>query len=414
MKDAGQSKVFGKRKEPHTVIIARGNDIRHFTVRPWLAAFAGSALAAIAIGYLLATSYLVLRDDLIGATSARQARLQQAYEDRISALRAQVDRITSRQMLDQQLMETKVGELLERQTQLTQRHGRLGETVDSGGPALPAAAPVPADKPDIRAGLSAGELSLASVSVERPFSFWATRTALAPGETSADHADRLFVAINQSLRSIETEQLSRINTLAEDAYQTADAISEVLEKAGLPVDADNGMGGPLVAIDNPAMFETKVRELDEALDLLEKMKSEARKLPIADPAPGRSISSTFGVRRDPLLGTPALHSGMDFRAPMGSPARVTAPGTVVKAGWNGGYGRMVEVEHAGGFTTRYGHLSKILVKEGQKLATGDVVGKVGSSGRSTGPHLHYEVRRNGDAIDPVRFLKAGKKVSRFL
>ena len=420
MKDAGQSKVFGRRKEPHTVIIARGNDIRHFTVRPWLAAFAGSALAAIAIGYLLATSYLVLRDDLIGATSARQARLQQAYEDRISALRAQVDRITSRQMLDQQLMETKVGELLERQTQLTQRHGRLGPIIDRaehGDLALPAAAPVPADKPDIRASLIGNELSLASASADTPFSFWATRTALAPGETSADHADRLFVAINQSLRSIETEQLSRINTLAEDAYQTADAISEVLESAGLPVDKDhgkNGMGGPLVAIDNPAMFDTKVRELDEALNLLEKMKTEARKLPIANPAPGRSISSTFGVRKDPLLGTPALHSGMDFRAPMGSPARVTAPGTVVKAGWNGGYGRMVEVEHAGGFTTRYGHLSKILVKEGQTLAAGDIVGKVGSSGRSTGPHLHYEVRRNGDAIDPVRFLKAGRKVSRFL
>ena len=157
MKNAGQSTVFGRRKEPHTVIIARGNDIRHFTVRPWLAAFAGSALAAVAIGYLLATSYLVLRDDLIGATSARQARLQQAYEDRISALRAQVDRITSRQMLDQQLMETKVGELLERQTQLTQRHGRLGpimDRVEQGDPNLPAAAPVPASKPDIRASLT--------------------------------------------------------------------------------------------------------------------------------------------------------------------------------------------------------------------------------------------------------------------
>jgi murein DD-endopeptidase MepM/ murein hydrolase activator NlpD len=421
VKATGQSTVFGRRKEPHTVIIARGNDIRHFTVRPWLAAFAGSALAAVAIGYLLATSYLVLRDDLIGASTARQARLQQAYEDRISALRAQVDRITSRQMLDQQLMETKVGELLERQTQLTQRHGRLVPIIDRAGkdePDLPAAAPVPAGKPDIRASLGEGEFSLASASAaDAPFSFWATRTALAPGETSADQADKLFVAINKSLRSIETEQLVRINTLAEDAYQTADAISDVLEGAGLPVDRDqgkNGMGGPLVAIDNPAMFDTKVRELDEALDVLEKMKSEARKFPIANPAPGRSISSTFGVRKDPLLGTPALHSGMDFRAPMGSPARVTAPGTVVKAGWNGGYGRMVEVEHAGGFTTRYGHLSKILVKEGQQVAVGDIVGKVGSSGRSTGPHLHYEVRRKGDAIDPVRFLKAGKKVSRFL
>ena len=109
-----------------------------------------------------------------------------------------------------------------------------------------------------------------------------------------------------------------------------------------------------------------------------------------------------------------MHSGMDFRAPTGSDARVTAAGTVVSAGWNGGYGRMVEVKHANGFSTRYGHLSKILVKEGQELSAGDVVGKVGSSGRSTGPHLHYEVRRNGDALNPVRFLKAGKKVSQYL
>ena len=130
MKAASQSAVFGRRKEPHTVIIARGNEIRHFTVRPWVAAAAGTALTAVAVGYLLATSYLVLRDDLIGATTARQARMQHAYEDRISALRAQVDRITSRQLLDQQLMETKVTELLARQSQLSQRHGRLGPILE--------------------------------------------------------------------------------------------------------------------------------------------------------------------------------------------------------------------------------------------------------------------------------------------
>ncbi len=130
MKSTGQSSVFGRRKEPHTIIIARGDEIRHFTVRPWVAGLAGSALAAIAVGYLLATSYLVLRDDLISATTARQARMQQAYEDRISALRGQVDRITSRQLLDQQLMETKVSELIQRQTQLSERGSRLGPILD--------------------------------------------------------------------------------------------------------------------------------------------------------------------------------------------------------------------------------------------------------------------------------------------
>ena len=244
MTETSQSTVFGRRKEPHTVIIARGNDIRHFTVRPWLVAFAGSALAAMAIGYLLATSYLVLRDDLIDATTARQARLQQAYEDRISALRAQVDRITSRQMLDQQLMETKVGELIERQTQLTQRHGRLGADPRPGradDATLPAAVPLPPDKPDLRAALDGvvpARSSRSPAPAQAPFSFWSTRNSSAPGESSAgkstaDRADRLFVAINQSLRTIESEQLTRINTLAEDAYQTADAISSVLEDAGL-------------------------------------------------------------------------------------------------------------------------------------------------------------------------------------
>lgn len=419
MKDAVRPTVFGKRREPHTVIIARGDDIRHFQVRPWIATLAGSVLASMAVGYLLATSYLVLRDDLIDATTARQARIQQAYEDRISALRAQVDRITSRQMLDQQLMETKVGELLDRQSKLTQRHGRIGPLLDRAEPAaLPGSAPLPPDKPDLRAAYAspAGPAELASATGS-PFALWSTRNSTAQGETAADRADRVFVAINKSLSTIETEQLSRINAIAQDAYETADAISAALQDAGLKAEASddrNAMGGPLVAVESPALFDSKVKELDEALDLLDRMKSQARSLPISNPSPGHSISSTFGVRPDPLLGTPAMHSGMDFRAPTGSPVRATAEGTVISAGWNGGYGRMVEVQHAKGFTTRYAHLSKILVSEGQKLSAGDIVGKVGSSGRSTGPHLHYEVRRNGDALNPIRFIKAGKKVSQYL
>ncbi len=405
------------------VIIARGDQIRHFTIRPWLAALTGSALAVVAISYLAATTYLVLRDDLIGAATARQARIQHAYEDRISALRAQVDRITSRRMLDQQVMESKVGELLERQSQLTDLHNRLGPVLDGengGGRPLPEAATVPDGKPETRAALGGPQAYvLAGLAdfTEEPFSFWPKVKRAASGQSAADEADRLFAAISQSLHSIEAEQLRRIDMLAADASQTAEAISAALEDAGLPVGTDSGMdgmGGPLVEVDSPAMFETKLRDLDEALDLLDRMKSEARRLPIANPAPGRSVSSLFGVRKDPLLGTPAMHSGMDFRAPPGSPARATAAGKVVKAGWYGGYGRMVEVEHAGGFTTRYGHLSKIEVKEGQRLQIGDVVGKVGSSGRSTGPHLHYEVRRKGEALDPVRFIRAGKKVGRYL
>ncbi|SJM33287.1 M23 family metallopeptidase [Mesorhizobium delmotii] len=425
MNVAGQSTVFGRRKEPHTVIIARGNEIRHFTIRPWAAAFCGSALAAMAIGYLLATSYLVLRDDLIGATTARQARMQQAYEDRISALRAQVDRITSRQLLDQQLMETKVGELLERQTQLSLRHGRLGpllERTESDVGTPPAAATAASAKSDKRADVTDAQpqaYSVAGVGAAdtRPFSLWSTRSDPLPSDTAADRADRLFVSINESLKAIESQQLTRITTLADNAYRNADAISQALEAAGLPVDSDFGKsdaGGPLIPLDSSMTFDSKVRELDEALDALDRLKTEARRLPLANPAPGRSVTSPFGVRTDPLLGTAALHSGMDFRAPTGMPAKVTAPGIVVKAGWNGGYGRMVEVDHGNGFATRYGHLSKIDVTVGERLNAGDVIGKTGSSGRSTGPHLHYEIRHNGEALDPLRFLRVGKKVAQYL
>ncbi|RVD70061.1 M23 family metallopeptidase [Mesorhizobium sp. M4A.F.Ca.ET.029.04.2.1] len=425
MNPTGQSAVFGKRKEPHTVIIARGNEIRHFTIRPWLAAFLGSALAAIVIGYLLATSYLVLRDDLIGATTARQARMQQAYEDRISALRAQVDRITSRQLLDQQLMETKVSELLERQTQLSQRHGRLGpilERAESEVGAAPAADGAATAKPDDRAALISEQptYSVASLGAgdTRPFSLWSTRSDPLPSDSAADRADRLFVSINRSLKAIESEQLSRVTTLADNAYKNADAITQALAAAGLPVDSDFGkdsdVGGPLIPLNASTIFDSKVKELDEALDALDHLKKEARRLPLANPAPGHSVTSPFGVRTDPILGTAALHSGMDFRAPMGMPAKVTAAGVVTKAGWNGGYGRMVEVDHGNGFATRYGHLSEIDVTVGQKLAAGDIIGKTGSSGRSTGPHLHYEVRHNGEAVDPLRFLTVGKKVAQYL
>ncbi|MBZ9741870.1 MULTISPECIES: M23 family metallopeptidase [unclassified Mesorhizobium] len=433
MNATGQSAVFGRRKEPHTVIIARGDEIRHFTIRPWLAAFIGSALAAIAIGYLLATSYLVLRDDLIGATTARQARMQQAYEDRISALRAQVDRITSRQLLDQQLMETKVSELLARQTQLSQRHGRLGpllERAENDVGTVPAEDPAAA-KPDKRAEVTgsinvpAQSYAVASLSADlgtadtRPFSLWSTRTDPLPSDTAADRADRLFVSINQSLKSIENDQLSRISTLADNAYKSADAIQQALQAAGLPVDSDFGknesdVGGPLIPLDSSMIFDSKVKELDEALDTLDQLKKEARRLPLANPAPGHSVTSPFGVRTDPILGTAALHSGMDFRAPIGMAARVTAPGVVTKAGWNGGYGRMVEIDHGNGFATRYGHLSEIDVTVGEKVDAGAIIGKTGSSGRSTGPHLHYEVRHNGEAIDPLRFLTVGRKVAQYL
>jgi murein DD-endopeptidase MepM/ murein hydrolase activator NlpD len=126
------------------------------------------------------------------------------------------------------------------------------------------------------------------------------------------------------------------------------------------------------------------------------------------------ITSGFGARLDPFLGRPALHTGVDFRAISGSPARATAGGTVIIAGEAGGYGNMVEIDHGNGITTRYGHLSEIDVTVGQVVAKDAIIGHTGSTGRSTGPHLHYEVRVDGAPIDPMTFINAGHQIASLL
>jgi murein DD-endopeptidase MepM/ murein hydrolase activator NlpD len=110
---------------------------------------------------------------------------------------------------------------------------------------------------------------------------------------------------------------------------------------------------------------------------------------------------------NPFLGRPAIHTGIDLRGDAGEPVRATATGSVTIAGRLGGYGNLVEINHGNGLATRYGHLSEIDVKIGQIVRIGEVIGKIGSTGRSTGPHLHYETRINGEAVDPKKFLRAG-------
>jgi murein DD-endopeptidase MepM/ murein hydrolase activator NlpD len=413
--DARPHSVFGRRKEPHTVIIARGDQIRHFTIRPWVAALCGCILVTLAIGYLSATTYLVLRDDLLGSAAARQARMQQAYEDRISMLRAQVDRITSRQLLDQQVVESKVDELLERQTKLSERQGRLDPILQRAAAqrdgALPSAAPLPEERPDLRARLGdASGRSILNAYVPTP------QVALAP--TAAERADQIFSLLTRSLHGIEEEQVRQMEALAAEAFETVDQITTALETAGLKLDGideeESGLGGPFLPLDDADRFEATIEELDVALARLDTARAAARDMPIHNPAPGQSISSNFGPRRDPFLRRPAMHAGMDFRARTGTPILAGGAGKVVAAGWAGGYGRLVEIDHGNGYSTRYAHMSKITVSKGDEVSTGDQIGLVGSTGRSTGPHLHYEVRRNGKAVDPMRFIRAGRQVKDLL
>lgn len=435
MATSAENRVFGKRRQPHVVILARGDKIRHMTVHPWMAAVAFCFVGVMAIGYLGATTYLVFRDDLIGASMARQARMQHDYEDRIAALRAQVDRVTSRQLLDQQVVEEKVEKLLEQQMALSSRHGRLDALLDraEAAGALPASipAPVPNEKPEVsgkQASLSGGldaienllgrKAASAKSASEKTSGTGTSALGYVPlTDTAADRSDRLFSHMTLSLKDIERDQIDRVQKLADGASETASQISGILQRNGIPldrVDENAGMdaiGGPYVAPRAAEAFNSSLNELDTALSRLESVRATAIRMPFANPAPGREITSRFGNRRDPFFGGLAMHAGIDFRSPVGGEIHATGAGKVVTAGPSGGYGNMVEIDHGLGFSTRFGHMSKIVVKVGDEINPGDVIGYSGNTGRSTGPHIHYEVRRNGEAVDPMQFLNAGMKLT---
>ena len=431
MPERPENRVFGKRAKQHVVILASGDRIRHMTVRPWMAAVAFCFTGMFTVGYLGATSYLVLRDDLIGATMARQARMQHDYEDRISALRAQVDRVTSRQLLDQQVVEEKVEKLMQQQLALSARHGKLDALLnraESAGLPVEGTVPLPEEKPVIgeRRADAGGAVRAIDALMGGTSGKAITTARLAYAgerESVADRADRLFSRVTLSLKDIEHQQIDRIQSLANGASETADAIRSILRRTGVDVaeeaavateEDDTAIGGPFVEPELPDAFEESINDLDSALVRLETARKTARKLPFGNPSPGSGITSRFGNRTDPFFGRLALHAGIDFRVRTGTEIRSTGTGTVVVAGRNGGYGNMVEIDHGNGLTTRYAHLSKVLVKVGDRVEASDIVALSGTTGRSTGPHLHYEVRRNGKAVDPMRFLTAGMKLTTYM
>ncbi|WP_337183032.1 M23 family metallopeptidase [Shinella sp.] len=422
MAERPENRIFGKRAQQHVVILASGDKIRHMTIRPWMAAVMFCFAGMFTVGYLAATSYLVLRDDLIGATMARQARMQHDYEDRISALRAQVDRVTSRQLLDQQVVEEKVEKLMQQQLALSERHGKLDALLNRAEDSGIDGVPLPGEKPvvDGRRADAAGAIDAVMGIAPRKTTGLAYAST---GESVADRADRLFSKVTLSLKDLEHEQLDRIQSLTAGASETADAIQTILRRTGFEVagnappenDSDTAIGGPFVEpMSATDAFEESINDLDFALERLDTARRTARKLPFGNPLPGSSITSRFGNRTDPFLGRLALHAGIDFRASSGTQIRSTGAGTVLVAGRTGGYGNMVEIDHGGGVTTRYAHLSQVLVKPGDHVEINDPVGLSGTTGRSTGPHLHYEVRRDGKAIDPMRFLTAGMKLTTYM
>jgi murein DD-endopeptidase MepM/ murein hydrolase activator NlpD len=233
--------------------------------------------------------------------------------------------------------------------------------------------------------------------------------------------DNVVVRLQSSLDLIERRQMAALSSVEDSMESRVRRMRGVFTDLGLDMPRLEaatpraGVGGPFVPVKLTAdagAFERQLYRINITRTQVERLNRTLALVPYRKPVVGEvEFTSGFGVRSDPFLGRPAMHTGLDFRAAMGDPVRATANGKVVSSGWAGGYGRMIEIDHGNGLSTRYGHLSEIGVKIGDQIKIGQVIGAVGSTGRSTGPHLHYETRIDGDAVDPQKFLRAGVRLS---
>ncbi|WP_457567691.1 M23 family metallopeptidase [Desulfurobacterium sp.] len=181
-------------------------------------------------------------------------------------------------------------------------------------------------------------------------------------------------------------------------------IDAIMKTAGLKTtvssaSSNNGEGGVYIPVD-----KMTPEELSDSISVIDSLIADLRKYPLGVPASGR-FTSKFGIRRDPFTHLLAFHPGVDIANRPGTPVKVTADGRVIRAGWWGGWGKVVLVRHPSGYITIYAHLKKIFVKPGQKVRLGQVIGEMGNTGRSTGPHLHYGIEVNNRWVNPMRFLE---------
>lgn len=232
-------------------------------------------------------------------------------------------------------------------------------------------------------------------------------------------------AVAQQKAQLEARNNVIFGKLEEALTVSVQPLDKMFKAAGLNPDdlisavksGYSGQGGPLSPISLSTMGlsgspdETRANAILQGLDTLNLYRIAAFKVPLGLPLKNRfRLTSSYGGRNDPINGSSRIHEGQDLAGDYGSPIYSTADGTVTFAGWENGYGRLIKVQHAFGIETRYGHLSQIEVNVGQKVSRGEKIGDMGNSGRSTGTHLHYEVRLSGNAVNPMTFIRAAKDV----
>jgi murein DD-endopeptidase MepM/ murein hydrolase activator NlpD len=454
------------------IYIRSDGRVQFFTFGPSLqATLAG--LTLIFLGWVaFATVNVIFKDRIITAKDHRFQEMQAAYENRLADLQISYDELNGALVGAEDKFKATADELQTKQNTIANFLNRKAQIEASIGhnsmmptmPNIPAFTGPAGDGPasdsldvgaPLQGGTDADGSSTLSVlpgpAAPQPRTAKPARASLL-NDTVAKlrkfasaiftHAPRdaaplsAIYAQHPGLRALAA-QTSRVAGMGKSESQLMDkthqvlsndmvALREIVRRTGINPDqfqhkiADNeGVGGPEIPLDrvqvngikDPAFNATYLRA-SATLGELSDLSFEMRHIPLAVPVSGTGIEPTsgFGARVDPFTRRYAFHSGIDFAGPWGAQVRATAPGTVTFVGNRGGYGNMIEIDHGMGIHTRYGHLSAITVRAGMKIEKDAAIGRLGSTGRSTGPHVHYEVWYEDKVRDPVNFIEAGRHV----
>ena len=380
-----------------------------------------------------------LQDQLVKAR-ARAAQLDRVKKDLVlnlnNALDSYAQVVHERGTLQRRKreLENDLGASRARGDSLHREVAKLGQELDTAQVKI---STVVEHRSALRALVSRLETQLQTAearigSLETDFNGVIARLEESTGGRDADDGDVQLTEMLFSKRAdILLGQLTELHSSQETVLdqlrnRTLDNVKDaerVLEMAGLDLEKIleraggllNGKGGPVANGDGEATvmtpaLATTLTDVENHLTRWEALKSVLKSIPLISPVDYYHLASRFGKRRDPFTNRWAMHSGLDLAGWRKAPVYSTAPGTVVFAGKKGRYGKMVEINHGNGIRTRYGHLFKVTVRKGAKIGHRHKVGLLGSTGRSTGPHVHYEVLCDGKQLDPLKFIKAGRHV----
>ncbi len=419
-------------------IYLRSDGQVHFvTIRPWV-----QILAVVLV--LVATSWVVFasvnvafKDQIIAAKKLKYHRMQMAYEDQLAAMSANVNRLNGRLLLNQDAYEAKLNTFKREQAGLEDRQALIEKLMRQGfGLRLASDAAAHLDAKPARAARAGANGDRIGVTFEqrRPVKAQSRqkdtryqnkeRTRRLRISTTILSIDDELAGMREKLQAAHEFQTEVLETLVSASASQARKVSRIIASLGFNADdlytkreaESPGIGGPFVSLGKDVEFrvdkdEERIARIRKNLTKAAALRRELKTMPVAVPLKARlKVNSPFGPRHDPFRKTGAMHTGIDYGAKWGAPVYSTAKGKVVRAGWMGGYGRVIEILHAHGIITRFAHLSRIDVSVGDSVRKNEIVGRVGSSGRSTGAHLHYETRVNGKAVNPNKFMRAGRHV----